>query len=295
MQTFGGKRIPARQAMEPARNGHQETQGRPKVHLVGIHSFRGGAGKTTLAANLAFLAARGGAKVALLDADLQAPSLHTALGVGTKRILHSVSEFVREQCELREVPIDLSLELGLDGTEGPQGKGSLHFLPSSTDLQTATSILFEGYDVGRLNEHLLALAKDMDLDYLFLDTHLGINRETLLSLAISDTVLVLLRPDGQDHVGAGVLVRIAQKVGVPQCLLVPNMVGAKVDQDAMSEEFEKDLGAPVAGILPWCSELSELGCKGLFAVKFEDHPLTAQLDQIVQRLTPARATPGGGS
>src|SRR5262245_39254926 len=164
--------------MEHDQRPLEQRPARPKVNLVGVHSVRGGSGKTTLSSNLGYLAARAGARVAILDADLAAPALHVVLGVGTKRILHSVSEFVKGQCELGEVPIDLTHELGLDG------KGALFFLPASTDLQTVASLLFDGYDVARLNRHILKLAEDLDLDYLILDTHLGFNRETLLSIAI---------------------------------------------------------------------------------------------------------------
>src|ERR1700752_2089330 len=97
--------------MQSEPNGHSV---RPRTQLIGIHSYRGGSGKTTLAANLGFLAARAGARVALLDADLQAPALHLALGVESKRVLHSVSEFVKERCELAEVPLDLSRDLGIE-------------------------------------------------------------------------------------------------------------------------------------------------------------------------------------
>jgi MinD-like ATPase involved in chromosome partitioning or flagellar assembly len=271
--------------MGSASNGHGPWRERRKVHLVGIHSFRGGSGKTMLAANLAFLAARRGARVAVLDADMQAPALHLVLGVDAKRILHSVSEFVLGRCAIEEVPIDLSHELGLDG------QGKLHLLPSSSDMQTITSVLFEGYDVPRLTEHLLRLAEALEVDYLILDTHLGVNRETLLSLAISDTVLVLLRPDGQDHQGAAVLVEIAKKLDVPSCLLVPNMFSERVDAAQVAAGLEEQLGAPVAGVLPWCAELWERTCPGLFAARDEDHPLTAELERVSRQLLPTETNP----
>ena len=256
---------------------------RPKVQLIGIHSVRGGSGKTTLSSNLAYLAARSGARVGLLDADLMAPALHVVLGVGTKRILHSVSEFVKGQCDIGEVPIDLTHELGLDG------RGSLHFLPASTDLQTVASLLFDGYDVARLERHLLRLAADLDLDYLIFDTHLGFNRETLLSLAIANTVVVLLRPDGQDSLGSAVLVQTARKLGVPACVLVPNMVATSVPPDELAEKIEKALGAPVAGVLHWCGELVEAGARSLFAMDHPEHPFTLELERIGQRVAPAAA------
>jgi MinD-like ATPase involved in chromosome partitioning or flagellar assembly len=276
-----------------------------KVHVVGVHSCRGGCGKSTVAANLAYLAARRGARVGIVDGDLQAPALHRLLGVETKRVLHSVSEFVKSQCELSEVPIDLSRELGI---EEP---GTLFFLPASVDLPTTASILFDGYDVARLNEHMRRLAEELELELLILDTHLGINRESLLSLSTSDTVLVLVRPDGQDRQEASLLVQIATKVGVPSCLVVPSMVLEEAEaarngkserkakdgksggppEQTIEQRMEQELGVPVAGVLPWCRELSELGCQGLFAARHRDHPLTAELERICQRLGPAAEVP----
>jgi MinD-like ATPase involved in chromosome partitioning or flagellar assembly len=265
------------------RGRYDSCLGSDRVQFIGIHSYRGGAGKTTLAANLGFLAARAGARVALVDGDLQAPALHLALGVESSRILHSVSEFLQGRCELSEVPIDLSRELGI---EEP---GSLHLLPASSDLQTTSSIFFDGYDGARLPEHLRALADSLQLELLILDTHLGFNRETLLSLATSDTVLVLLRQDGQDEHGTSLLVQIAKKVGLPSCLLVPSMLLAP-DVPTLEATLEQDLGAPVAGVLPWCQEVLELGCKGLFAARHGDHVFTKQLVRISERLMPAAAT-----
>ena len=264
--------------MDHEANGNATGHVRPKTHLVGIHSYRGGSGKTTLAANLAVLAARAGSRVAVIDGDLQAPALHVALGVEPKRILHSISEFVQKQCEIHEVAIDLSRELGI---EEP---GRLWFLPSSTDAPVLTAILFDGYDVARLNEALLRLAADLELDFLVLDTHLGINRESLLSLAISDTVLVLLRPFGQDREGAAVIARMARKIGAPACWLVPSLVPGGSDADELGPELEQEIGASVAGVLPWCADFPDHECRGLFTAQDEDHPYKAGIERVFERL-----------
>ena len=264
--------------MERASNGHAGSAAQQRVHVIGIHSDRVGAGKTTLAANLAYVVARTGAKVAVLDADLQAPELHTLFGVEQKRILHSVSEFVKGQCQIEEVPIDLSRELGLE-------TGVLHFLPASTDIPTIASILFEGPDVARFHQRVLEQAKELELDYLILDTHLGINRETLLSLATSDTVLVLLRPD-ENHQGAAVLLQIAKSLGVQDCLLVPNMIEEGTDPAEVSATVEKELAAPVAGVLGRCRELSQHDGEKPFAARRQDHPFTAELERIARHFIP---------
>jgi MinD-like ATPase involved in chromosome partitioning or flagellar assembly len=106
-----------------------------KVRLVAVHSFRGGTGKSNLAANLAFLAARAGARVAVIDTDLQSPGVHVVFGVKPEQVLLSLSDFVQERCEINEVAIDLTHALGIEG------EGKLFFLPSSLELEAISKIL----------------------------------------------------------------------------------------------------------------------------------------------------------
>lgn len=67
-------------------------------------------------------------------------------------------------------------------------------------------MLREGYDVGLLNDGFQSLIEELNLDVLRIDTHPGLNEETLLSIAISDTLLIILRPDQQDYQGTSVTV-----------------------------------------------------------------------------------------
>ena len=60
------------------------------------------------------------------------------------------------------------------------------------------------------------------MDYLFIDTHPGLNEETLLSITISDVLVLILRPDQQDYQGTAVTIDVARKLEVPKLLLVVN-------------------------------------------------------------------------
>lgn len=273
---------------EPDRDDAAEPE--PKVRLVAVHSFRGGTGKSNLAANLAFLAAREGARVAVLDTDLQSPGVHALFQLEPQKILRSLTDFVQGKCEIKEVAIDLTAELDLES-----GGGKLFFLPSSLRLEAITSILSKGYETARLNQHMLQLARDLDLDYLILDTHPGLNRETMLSLSICDTVAIIVRPDRQDFQGTAVLVQIAKKIGVPKLLFIANKVASGLDPAEVSKKVEDAFGYPVAGVLPLCEELLRLGSRGLFVTSQPRHPFTKELERIGEQLLPVRVRAGDES
>ena len=60
------------------------------------------------------------------------------------------------------------------------------------------------------------LVDALELDVLLIDTHPGLNEETLLSLVLSDGLLIVMRPDRQDYEGTGITARIAQELQVPR-------------------------------------------------------------------------------
>lgn len=61
-------------------------------HVVGIHSGKGGVGKSTLTVNLAVALSEQGFSVGLLDADVYGPSAPTLLGVAGRAVLADESE-----------------------------------------------------------------------------------------------------------------------------------------------------------------------------------------------------------
>ncbi len=70
----------------------------------------------------------------------------------------------------------------------------LYLIPSSLNTGEIARFLREGYDVALMNDGIQELIRKLDLDFLFIDTHPGVNEETLLSIAISDVLILLMRP-----------------------------------------------------------------------------------------------------
>ena len=55
------------------------------------------------------------------------------------------------------------------------------------------------------------------------------NEETLLSVATSDIVIIVLRPDQQDFQGTAVTVDVARRLAVPSVRLIVNKALSRYD------------------------------------------------------------------
>jgi septum site-determining protein MinD len=119
---------------------------------------------------------------------------------------------------------------------------------------------------------------------LMIDTHPGLNEETLLSIAISDVLLIIMRPDQQDYQGTGVTVEVARKLNVPRLMLVVNKVPTVFAQSEVKARVEKIYNAEVAAVLPHSDEMMALASAGVFVTRYPDHPITATLKQVAARL-----------
>lgn len=250
--------------------------------IVSIHSFRGGTGKSNTTANLATTIAAAGHRVAVVDTDIQSPGIHVLFGMAEKPLNHTLNDYLWGNCAIAQTAHDVSPDAV------KQGSGSLFLIPSSSQVGDITRVLKEGYDVRLLRNGLRDLVKEMNLDYVFVDTHPGLNEETLLSIAISNILLVLLRPDRQDFQGTAVTVDLARKLRVPKLLIVVNRVLQNSDAEEIQRQVEAKYGVPVAGVLPNCDEMMQLASSDLFCLQYSNHPLTQVIKQIANQVMEVR-------
>lgn len=248
--------------------------------IVSVHSFRGGTGKSNTTANLAALLTAQGQRVGVVDTDIASPGIHVLFGLEDERIEHSLNDYLWGRCGIQETAHDVTAGLGLP--EGAQGR--LYLVPASIKAGEIARVLREGYDVGLLNDGFHDLIQTLGLDVLMIDTHPGLNEETLLSIAISDVLLIILRPDQQDYQGTGVAVEVARKLSVPCMMLVLNKVPAVFREAEVKARVEQAYHAEVAAILPHSDEMMALASAGVFVTRYPDHPITAALSRVAERL-----------
>lgn len=246
--------------------------------IVSVHSFRGGTGKSNTTANLASLLAMEGFRVGVVDTDIASPGIHVLFNFDEAEMVHSLNDYLWGKCSIRETAHDVS------GHLGAEIKGQIFLIPASIKAGEIARILREGYDVGLLNDGFRDLVKEMKLDFLLIDTHPGLNEETLLSIAISDALIIIMRPDQQDYQGTAVTVDVARKLDVPRMLLVVNKTPNVLDFDDVRERVEQTYNANVAAVLPHSDEMMVLASSGIFSLKYPDHPISKSLLGIVAEL-----------
>ena len=246
--------------------------------IISIHSYRGGTGKSNITANVAACLAATGKRVAVVDTDIQSPGIHMLFGLEDTTALRTLNDYLWERCRVRETAAEVTPDTVRDAG------GHIWLVPSSLHAGEIAKVLREGYNAGLMNDGLQDLIDELSLDYLLIDTHPGLNEETLLSIAISDVLVVLMRPDRQDFHGTAVTVEVARKLEVRQLVMVLNKVLPGVIERGFAEEVTRAYGAPVVGVLPEAPEMLELGSEGLFTLKFPDHPLSAEIRQVAARL-----------
>lgn len=252
--------------------------------IISIHSFRGGTGKSNISANLAALLALNGSRVAVVDTDIQCPGLHVLFGLDESQMKLTLNEYLRGECAIEEVAYAVG-----DRADSPAGleklaDKTLWVIPSSINAGEISAILRDGYDVNRLNEGLQTVRRTLSLDYLIIDTHPGLNDETLLAIAFSDILIVVLRLDQQDFQGTAVTVDIARSLDVPGLFLVVNQALSRYDFAQVQNQVSQTYDAPVAAVLPLTEDLVALQSSDLFALRYPEHPWSRSLRQVVDRL-----------
>jgi len=249
--------------------------------ICSIHSYRGGTGKSNMTANITAILASRGMRVAVVDTDIPSPGIHVLFGLDEDSMGLCLNDYLWGKCEIKDTAMDVTPSLR---AQDPSINGEAFLVSSSIKASEIARILREGYDVGLLNDGFQRLVNDLDLDVLMIDTHPGLNEETLLSVAISDALTIILRPDKQDFQGTSVTVEVARKLEVPNMLLLVNKVPQTFNFDEVQEKVERTYNCTVGAVLPHSDEMMVLASEGIFVLRYPDNPISAKLARVADLL-----------
>lgn len=251
--------------------------------IISIHSFRGGTGKSNLAANIGTILARKGHRVGIVDTDIQSPGVHVLFGFDETHLDKALNDYLWGRAPIEEVAYPIQ-NIGSSPDREYLQDLNLWLIPSSIRTNEIARVLREGYDVSLLNQGFHTLLNKLQLDYLLIDTHPGLNEETLLSIAISHVLCIILRPDQQDFQGTAVTVDIARKLDVPRMRLVVNKALSRFDFERLKADVEATYGAHVSGVLPLSEDVAMNASGHIFSALYPQHPWSQTLEAIADDL-----------
>lgn len=246
--------------------------------IISIHSFRGGTGKSNTTANIAYQLALMGKRVGVVDTDIQSPGIHILFGLKGSDITKSLNDYLWGRGKLSDSAQDVSDTLSLDLP------GDVFLIPSSAQAEDIVSVLREGYDVNLLTEGFRQLSKELELDFLLIDTHPGLNEETLFSIAISHALLVVMRPDYQDYEGTGVTVEVARSLEVPNLSILVNRTPPVFDRKDVQQRVQRAYSVEDVTVLPHSDEMMNLASGSVFSTNYPDHVLTKHFKELAIKL-----------
>lgn len=207
-------------------------------NIIAVASGKGGVGKSTTSANLAWSLASMGAKVGVLDADLYGPSQPTMLGVSNQQ---------PEQRDKRFIPV--STQEGIEVM-------SIGFL-----VDTNQAVVWRGPMVSQALQQLLFQTHWHDIDYLIIDLPPGTGDIQLtLSQKIPVTgAVVVTTPQDIALIDARKAIDMFGKVNIPILGVLENMSVHVCSQCGHEEsifgadggkQLAEQLSVPLLGQLP---------------------------------------------
>jgi MinD-like ATPase involved in chromosome partitioning or flagellar assembly len=244
--------------------------------VVSTHSFRGGTGKSNITANIATILAQHGQRVGIFDGDIQSPGIHVIFDLSETSINHTLNDYLWGKCTIEEAACQTY--------KATDSEGVIYLVPSSIKANDIARILRERYDANDMHKAFRDLITTFSLDYLLIDTHPGINEETLLSVAISDILLIVLRPDQQDFQGTSVTVDLARRLKVPEMYLIVNKVPPEYDFADVKKKVEQAYDCPVAALLPLSVDIAQNASSKVFCLEAPLHPFSQGINEVVERL-----------
>lgn len=243
-----------------------------KTKLITVTSGKGGVGKSTFTANIAFLLSRRGYKVAILDADIGLANMQVLFNMKPQ---NSFFEYIEGTRSLDEV----ILKTPYENIYLVAGKSGYQYTLNSN------SFVFS-----RVVKDLIALS---EFDILLIDTGAGLNDYVKEFLSISDNILALTTTDPSALTDVYSLMKMLSNDKSKLMLCFNHtksfQIGETISNSLVNlgkkNRLNDDFMVRYLGNVSSSANISTTGrLRKLFANEFSSDETTIQLQMIIDKL-----------
>lgn len=215
--------------------------------IISFYSFRDGTGKTTITANVAAaIAQKYNKKVAIVDTNFAAPGLHHFFP--TQDLNFYLNNYLNKEGNIFKTIANVGASFGLP----------IKLIPASGKIGDIVTTTSQEIDYKHLCQGLKTITKQENedrIDYLLIDSYPGIQEANLLTMSISDMVVICLRENQQDWQETINTLEIVTKLKLSKELLINQAISENFED--LKNTIQRKYQTIVMEILPQCQELME--------------------------------------
>ena len=243
-----------------------------KTKLLTITSGKGGVGKSTFTANLAYLLSKKGYKIAVIDADIGLANMQVLFNIKPKNTLF---DYIDGRVKLEEV----LLKTPYENITLIAGKSGFQYSNHSNSFVFARIV----QDILDLNEY----------DFLLVDTGAGLNDYVKEFLQISDHILAITTTDPSALTDVYALMKMLSKDKSKLKLCFNHTKNYKIGQtitnslDALAKKnrLNPNFMIEYIGNVSTSPDISTTGrLRKLFSKEFENEKVTQELNGVTEAL-----------
>jgi chromosome partitioning protein len=281
---------------------------------IAFHSYKGGTGKTTIAANLAAKLASAGHNVTLLDLDVYAPSLHVYFDYYPEKWLN---DLLSDNAKLSDVIVDMTPVINKFATDSDKNNNKTGKLwIGFSNPQKEEIYKMEG-GIGKQKDERIELLRrfiqvredlidEYDCDYIIVDTSPGVRYWSINSLALTDAIFLTLKFGDLDIEGTKKMARDLYgsftKFGARSYLLLNRVAGYCVpestqvhshnhgdqemitlpiaDEHEVTRTLSEQVGMDLISAVPCYCDIQFSRREFLTVLEHPRHPFAKQIERL---------------